>query len=346
MSFERGNELVNYMKIIDFSVIKGAHIGENVTVECDEFINAGDFFIEDNTLIRAKKIILGSNARIEKDTKITPIRGEMDLFIMGDESLIGFNSQIMLPHFVIGDYSRLFSGALCSGYKPIVIGHNCWIGQATILNSIENLTIGNNVRMGGNSQIWTHVASGELLEGCRFYSEKPVVIEDNVWLMGFGHAVSPGVVLAKNTIVMSGSAVTKSTKAFHTYSGSPAIDITDKLNGWNIPSDEEKFLILKGFAREFIEINTEYKNRVHCFDLDLRDEYESFQRVVKIKEPCLIFLKKIDELEFCVGGGHSIFDLSSKYYQKKRSEIEVSWMKFAIGFRARFIPLDCENIAN
>ena len=97
--------------------------------------------------------------------------------------------------------------------------------------------------------------------------------------------------------------------------------------------------MLKNFVSEFIAMNADYNDRVYCFDLDLSDEYEDFQRVLKTKRSCLIFLKKIDELESYAGREHSIFDLSSKCYQKKRSEIEVSWMKFALGHRARFIPL-------
>lgn len=326
------------MKIIDLEPINTAQIGKNVVVECEEFIYQGHFCLEDNVKISAKKIYLGNNVKIETNTRVSAIDGCMDLLSLGDETLLGFNTQIMVPEFILGDYSRIFNASLCSGYKPIRIGHNCWIGQSTILNSMELLRIGNNVRMGGNSQIWTHVASGELLEGCRFYGQKPVSIEDNVWLMGFGHTVSPGVVLARNTIVMSGSVVTKSTEPYHTYSGIPAQDVTAGLNGWSQPKEDEKFVMLQQFIEEFIVLNPDYAKRVFSFDLSCCMQKEKFAETLQVPTPCLLFIKKIERLKDYADLPHSLFDLASKTYLKTRSTIETAWMKFALGYRARFIP--------
>ena len=322
------------MKEVILKDIKGANLGANVFVECDEFIAEGDFYIEDNVRISAKRIYLGNNSKIEKDTKICGLSGDMESFYMGDESLIGFNSQVMVSEFSMGDYSRIFSASLCSGYKPMTIGHNCWIGQSSILNSADTLTIGNNVRM-GSVQIWTHVASGELLEGCRFYSVKPVTIEDNVWLMGFGHTVSPGVTIKRNTIVMSGSVVSKSTEEFHVYSGVPAVDITDKLKGWDTPTPDEKFEMLKKFVGEFLEANPQYTGRVFC-----PGDAEKLNEAISNTGPVLVFLKQIDGRERFENYPHTFFDLHTKHYTKKRTTIEVDWMKFSIGYRARFIPYD------
>ena len=323
------------MKRLDLSKIDGANCGENSFIECDEFIHQGEFSIGDNIEITSKKIYLGINARIGDGTKIHALKDVMTSFYMGDESEIGFSSQVMVPEFAIGDYTRIFNSSLCSGYKPLKIGHNCWIGQASILNSAEDLTIGNNVRM-GSVQIWTHVASGELLEGCRFYSEKPVTIEDNVWLMGFGHTVSPGVTIKRNSIVMSGSVVTKSTEAFHTYSGVPAVDVTENLNGWDNPTLEEKFEMLKGFIEEFIKNYPTYKDLVFC--LDSENDNSELEKILSNSTPFLIFLKEVQNIEKYTDSSHSIFDLKSKTYTKRRTDIEIDWMKFSISYRARFIP--------
>jgi acetyltransferase-like isoleucine patch superfamily enzyme len=328
------------LKRLDIQNIKGASAGKNVTIECSEFKHEGNFAIGDNVTIKAEKIYLGSNAIIEHDTKIGAIKGEMQSLHMGDESLIGFNSQVLAPEFKIGDYTRIFNSALCSGYKPITLGHNCWVGQSAILNSAEILTIGNNVRMGGNIQIWTHVASGELLEGCRFFSEKPITIEDNVWLMGFGHTISPGVTLARNSIIMSGSVVSRNTEPYHTYSGIPARDITESLRGWNFPSQHEKFLMLRRFTDEFKEEYPEYRQSVHCLDLRQEDELDGFKMFIQLDEPNLIFLKETENLQSLESYPHTFFDLKTKKYLKKRTPIEIKWMKFSIGHKARFTPLN------
>lgn len=321
------------MKRIDLSKIDGAQFGKDSVIECDEFIHEGKFFIGDSVEITSSKVYLGNNSRIEDGTKIHALKGVMESFSMGDESVLGFNSQVMVPVFKMGDYTRIFNSSLCSGYKPLTLGHNCWVGQGSILNSAETLTIGNNVRM-GSVQIWTHVASGELLEGCKFYSEMAVVIEDNVWLMGFGHTVSPGVTIARNTIVMSGSVVSKSTEAFHTYSGVPAVDVTDKLNGWSNPTLDEKFKMLKGFVQEFVKDHPEHSTRIFCLESEA-----GIEEFLDKKEPSLIFLKEAHNVNTFIKTSHSIFDLQSKTYSKKRTDIEIDWMKFSIGYRARFIPI-------
>ena len=289
------------MKKLILSDYSSANIGNNVEISCEEFLCTGSFTVGDNVVLRAKKIMLGNNAKVDADVTIRGLREEMDEFSMGDESLIGFKTQVLVPSFSIGDYSQIFNSSLVSGYKPVTIGHNCWIGQGAILNSAETLRLGNNVRMGG-SQIWTHVASGELLEGSNFYNEQPVTIEDDVWLMGFGHTIVPGV--------------------------------SDKLPAWQPLSLDQKFEKLKQFTEEFVAECPKYKRRVFCFD-DVSDD--QVDMVIASTEPVLIFFKQADLNDYHQSP-HTIFDLATKSYTKRRTDIEVDWVKFAVGFRARFIP--------
>ncbi len=323
------------MRELDLSNITRGVFGKNVKIRCENFETTDNFFIGDDVILEAKKIILGNNSVIERGVTVKAIKGVMSKFVIGDESLVGHNSQILVPEFRMLDYSRMYNSVLCSGYKPVTIGYNCWIGQSAILNSAELLKIGNNVRM-GNSQIWTHVASGELLEGCSFFSEKPVTIEDNVWLMGFGHTVSPGVTLAKNTIVMSGSVVSKSTIPYHTYSGIPAVDITERLNGWKTITLDEKYELLKNFIFEFTSEYSNYTSRVSLFE----NEDEEFINSTKSEEDNLLFIKKVNSLDKYLGSKQTIFDLNTKKYIKRRTKLEIDWMKFAVGYRARFIPFN------
>lgn len=307
-------------------------VGAGVTIRCRQFEAAGDFTIGDGATIEAERIVLGAGARIGASTVVRAIRGVTELFQTGDQSLLDEGCNVMVPRFQCGDYTRIFRDALISGYKPVTLGHNCWVGQGAILNSAETLAIGNNVRMGG-SQIWTHVASGELLEGSRFYNEAPVTIEDDVWLMGFGHLISPGVTLARGTVVMAGSVVARSTKAYHTYSGIPARDVTDKLPAWDRPTEQEKWEKLKGFVVEFLDCHPHAKD-----DVVLADDGAALDHALAMKSSGLIFARRVDDWNAAGATGHSVFDLATKTYLKQRTPLEVSWHHFALGFRARFLP--------
>lgn len=255
---------------------------------------------------------------------------------MGDYSFVDEQCNVMVPSFECGDYTQIFRNALVSGYKPVSLGHNCWVGQGAILNSAETLSIGNNVRMGG-SQIWTHVASGELLEGSRFYNEAPVTVEDDVWLMGFGHLISPGVTLGRGSVIMAGSVVTGSTLPYRTYSGNPAVDITDKLPAWNKLDQKQKWKMLTRFVEGFIEENPAKRDQI-----SLAIDDKALSAALAQSGSRLIFAKEVERWERLTGTPHSVFDLATKTYVKRRTPLEVAWQHFALGFRARFLPREAK----
>jgi hypothetical protein len=206
-----------------------------------------------------------------------------------------------------------------------------------VLNCAERLTLGNNVRMGG-SQIWTHVASGELLEGCRFFGEQPVTVEDNVWLMGFGHMVTPGVTLGRSSVIMAGSVVTRSTEPYHTYSGVPARDVTDKLPAWRPMSLDDKMAALRGFVREFVDQYPDAADGVHVLDT-----FDEAALDALAGRPALVFVRDVALSSLRAPSEVSVFDVASKTYLKRRTELETRWIRFANGHRARFVPAGAEG---
>lgn len=319
---------------LDSRALSKGTVGRDVSIRCLRFEAVGSFTVGDGVEIEADHIELGEGAEIRAGTVVRAIAGRTEQFSMGDYSLIDDHCNIMVPRFACGDYTRIFRNVLISGYKPATVGHNCWVGQGAILNSAEALSIGNNVRMGG-SQIWTHVASGELLEGSRFYNEAPVTVEDDVWLMGFGHLISPGVTLARGTVVMAGSTVSKSTLPYRTYAGIPARDITDKLPAWKKLDADEKWDMLVGFVREFMAANPAERDRV-----SLAEDDQSLAAALAQDGSRLIFARQVGDWEQLALTEHSVFDLATKTYVKHRTALEVAWQKFALGYRARFLPRD------
>ena len=229
------------------------------------------------------------------------------------------------------DFSEIHNSGLHSGYKDLTLGYNCWVGQNSILNATESLTIMNNVRIGTQSQLWTHVASGELIEGCTLFGEKPLVLEDNVWIVG-GAVISPGLILRNNSIIMTGSVVTQDTEPYCTYAGVPAVNITDKLNCWKKIDIDEKYDIAKSYVDQFLNGKPNYRNHIGCLSKIDHD------MVSDIKYKVLI-VKKLENIKEYINYGISIFDISSKYYIKNRHKIELEWIKFNLGYRARFLPL-------
>lgn len=298
------------------------------TIYADECHIGEGAVIEPGVRIDAVRVEIGAGARIERDTIVRGLGTRMRRFHLGDESFLGFANQVLAPEFAMGDYSQLHNSGLHSGYKPLSIGHNGWIGQGAILNCTQVLTIGNNCRIGTGSQLWTHVASGELLEGCTLFGENPLTLEDNVWIVG-GGVISPGLRLGRNSIIMTGSVLTKSTEPYHTYAGVPAKDVTDKLGFWKPVNLATKFEAMRGFLAEFAAIQPDSGARVF-----LQDDLEGRTAgdvVVTAAEP---------DWQQARARSISLFDLASKNYLKLRNPAEIALIRFLVGFRARFLPLD------
>lgn len=315
------------MRVVEPADWPDAAIAASAVIEAEEIHVGFGASVEEGVRIRARRIVIGRGARIERETQARALTGEMESFVIGDQSLIGFANQIYVPAFSMGDYTQIHNSGLHSGYKPLNIGHNCWIGQASILNSTECLSIGNNVRIGTGSQIWTHVASGELLEGCTLYGEHPVTLEDDVWLVG-GAVVSPGLTVARKSIVMTGAVLTKSTEPYHTYAGIPARDVTDRLNFWKSMSSASKVAMMDGFIAEFLRDHHRYEGRL----------YWMTPAIARPQAGDVILTKNAPDWELAGRNGASLFDLDSKTYFKQSSELEIAWIKWLVGFRARFIP--------
>lgn len=97
----------------------------------------------------------------------------------------------------------------CDYGTRISMGDNSFVNFNGVFLDQGGITIGNNVMIGPNAGLYS--ASHPIdpivrITGLEF--GKPIVIEDNVWLGG-SVVVNPGVRIGKNSIIGSGSVVTK-----------------------------------------------------------------------------------------------------------------------------------------
>lgn len=258
--------------------------------------------------IQAEELYVGKNTTIEPSAKIRGINGKAKKIIIGDNCYIGENVQIICDDFSLGDYSKIQHDTNVHGYLPCHIGHNAWIGQYSIIDSIGGTTIGNNCGIGAHSQIWSHIKFGDTLEGCRFLTEKPMIIGNDVWFVG--HCIVSPIVAADKSMAMVGSVVTKDMKYNEIYAGSPAQSISEKI----------------GF--QFLEVSTETK----------------FQKMKDYLNECLPNRSSIkivtsqDEIVF-EDDSITFFNVSNRTYTKRGSDDEINFMKFLLPARAKFTPI-------
>ena len=322
---------------------KSIKLGENVIIQGKEIRIEDNASVGKNTIIMARKISIGFGTVIEENCKIRKVTGEMVEFSLGDNCFVGHDSKIAVPVFEAGDYVSLNNHLFVNGVKPCIIGHNVWIGQNCILNSRDDLTIGNGVGIGTYSCVWTHGAHGELLEGCTIFKVAPVVIEDDVWIVGSYNVISPGVKLGKKSVILTGSVVTKDVAPCGCVGGNPARDLTDKLKPYKEITIDEKYAMMRKFMEEFVSSQKglvkikngwrvgEGKNTYEIVFLEKVDNKSLREDSFKI-----IFTKKNTATRNY--RKTTIFDLSAKTYTKRRTFAEIAVIKSLLYSKARFIP--------
>ncbi|TAG07172.1 MAG: hypothetical protein EAZ44_00870 [Cytophagia bacterium] len=257
--------------------------------------------------VRADNLVIGKNTFIEPNATIRGVNGNAKNIVIGDNCYIGNDVQIICDDFKLGDYSKIQHHTNIHGYLPCKIGHNAWIGQYTIIDSIGGTTIGNNCGIGAHSQLWSHIKYGDTLEGCRFLSEKPMKIGSDVWFVG--HCIISPIDAEDKSMAMVGSVVTKDMKYNEIYAGSPAKSISDKIGfQFNEVSILDKFEKMKYYLNEF-------------------GNAASIRIVMSIDD-----INFEDEISY--------FDVSSRKYKKCLTQNEVSFMKFLLPAKAKFIPFE------
>lgn len=211
--------------------------------------------------IEAEEVILGKGVVVEKGVVIRGKSGPAKKVRLGDFCFIGRDSVILTPRFEIGDYTKLHAQAFVHGEKPALIGRNCWIGGNVILDSMGGLEIEDNVGIGAQSQIWTHMQFGDIIEGCRFFSKKAMRIRKDAWLVG--HCIVSPVEIGERSMALVGSVITRDMLPNHVYAGVPAKDITDKMGPqFEVRSPEEKKIQLEKMLEEFFVEKPQYRGKL------------------------------------------------------------------------------------
>lgn len=258
--------------------------------------------------ISCKNLVLGTNVVIEDTAIIRGLKGPAENIFIGDNTYIGHNVQIICDNFKIGDYGKIHHDTNIHGYKPCSIGHNAWIGQFCIIDSIGGTTIGNNCGIGAHSQLWSHIKYGDTLEGCRFLNESPLQVGNDVWFVG--HCIVSPIIAEDKSMALVGSVVTKNMKENHVYAGSPAKDVTNSIgNQFETPTIDQKLRKMNLYLKQFEELTGNENHDI------------------------LIVENKSQFVE-----DKTCFSVSDRTYNKRMTASEQQFIRFLLPEKAKFIP--------
>jgi acetyltransferase-like isoleucine patch superfamily enzyme len=279
-------------------------------------------------------VIIGERVSIQPGAQVifqSPAR-----VTIGDYCTIGSGVKFVCDggDVALGDWTTLHDRCLLLSTVGVRIGQHCWFGQHAVLDGTGGLTIGNGVRVGMYSQIWSHVAAGEQIEGCTLYGTRPVNLEDDVWLVG-SCIVASGVTLGKRTVALIASNITKSWPAFSVLAGSPAT-LKQSLSFYREISVDEKWGMLNQWTSELVtRLPVTTINAPIGIILGWSD---------RRNDDCIAFCKSDEDA--CnllqVYPNATICTLSTKRYLKRLTELEHRVLKYLAGNKARFLSVtDC-----
>lgn len=256
-------------------------------------IDADEVVIGQGTVIHPTAVLCGADG------------GRARRIVLGDHCTIGESVQIRCVDFALGDYGKLHHHTNVHGTRPCRIGHNAWIGQYCIIDSIGGMTIGDNCGIGAHSQLWSHIKYGDTLEGCRFLGDKPMTIGKDVWFVG--HCIVSPITAGDRAMALVGSVITRDLEANHVYAGTPAVDVTAKVG----PQFEDR---------------------------DPADKLARLRALViesGLDASTLVVVATRAEV---ADDGRSYFIVADRTYTKRGTAAEVAFMKFLLPSRGKFTP--------
>jgi acetyltransferase-like isoleucine patch superfamily enzyme len=228
----------------------------------------------------------------------------------------------------LGDWTTLHDRCLVLSTEGLAVGQHGWFGQHSVLDGTGGLSIGNGVRVGMYSQIWSHVAAGEQIEGCTLFGTRPVCIEDDVWLVG-SCIVASGVVIGRRSIALIGSNITRSWPANSVLAGSPAV-LKERLSFYRVISPDEQWTMLTQWLADIA-------NTLDLKAIDIPNAL-AYRWANPALTEAIAFVRTEADVHriqsLCPTA--TVCSLDDKRYTKRLTDIEHRVLKLLAGNKARF----------
>lgn len=270
----------------------------------------------------AKNVKIGNYNHIGKNVIITSDNNDSQISI-GDNNIINDNVRIIINDgkLEIGDWNIIHNDTLLISKDYLKIKNNVWVGQNSVLDGTGGLIIKNGVRIGMQSQIWSHAKTGEEIEGCILNVAQPTIIEDEVWIQG-NCLIGSGISIGYRSIGLLGSVLYQNINSNVVFKGNPAKEVKG-LKMYRKVSEKRKMRLMMDWASEF--------KKIHCKDLELTNN----DNQIKLKLNSDVIIITMDKPSKLFDN-YTYLLISNKQFIKTNSFLERTFYKFLYSNKARF----------
>lgn len=204
--------------------------------------------VEDGCFIGEDTEIISNHIHIKKNTTIRGLKAHVpDKFIVGECSHIGNDCNFKCRSFEVGEYLWMVDGVEigrggCDGPNSHVkIGDHCMFTERVLLNPSEAITIGDDVAMGSEVQVWTHGSFLDIMDGYPA-TFKSITIGNHVWIPS-RCILLPGITIGDNVVIGIGSLVNKSLPNGCLAGGTPIKILATDVYPKDLTDDEKSTII-------------------------------------------------------------------------------------------------------
>lgn len=270
----------------------------------------------------SKNIKIGSYNQIGKNVIIVS-KNKNSKVSIGDNNIINDNVRIIINdgEFKLGDWNVIHNDTLLISEHYLILKNNIWIGQNSVLDGTGGLTINNGVRIGMQSQIWSHAKTGEEIEGCVLNVAQPTIIHEEVWIQG-NCLIGSGISIGYRSIGLLGSVLHQSINSNKVFKGNPAKEING-LKMYRKVSEKRKMMLMMDWSADF--------KKIHCQDLEIINNVSQIKLKLNSDEIIIVIEKPSKIIE-----NHTYFIISNKQFIKTNSFLERTFYTFIYSNKARF----------
>lgn len=219
-----------------------SNLGKNVDINFPFKIEGtGELITKDNVrfddhvhfgLAMESKFEIGENSNFERFSKVIINKGFS--VTVGNDFLLGEYSKLFVhSNWVIGNDVKIQCS--CSifsredkGQGVLTVGDGSRIGDFTIIDLVNDVTIENEVAIGPNCTLYTHdhIYSDISVPAWKGgLKSEPIIIKPKAWV-GSNVTILPGVTIGEHAVVAAGAIVTKDVAAYTIVGGIPAKQIS------------------------------------------------------------------------------------------------------------------------
>jgi len=240
--------------------------------------------VEENCYIGPNTKIISDYIHIKKHTSIIDLKAHCpEKFIVGECSYIGKRNNFACKSFESGNYLWLTDdveigrGGWNGPNSSVKLGNACMVCEKVMINPSDEVTIGDDVGIGTEAQIWTHGSYLSVLDGFPA-NFAPVRIGSHVWLPA-RNVVLPGVTIGNNCVIGLGSLVNKDIPDGCLAGGMP-VKILKTQAYPVILSEDEKEVIVNDIINTWYNDLLKHKNITSVLEVN----YNKISNTIKLKQ--------------------------------------------------------------